>query len=133
MRKVTRNLSLPKIKTNYNSIKANIKTISNTKRSKHIINKNPFNNLLIYIRFTPLFDNEELLTTEAVFSGQYSILTSREDDIAENIFHKFIKKNPSTIEKLEEMLEVINIDSLKEIRVQCGVYHIVREMIWNNG
>lgn len=66
-------------------------------------------------KFTPLFDNEQLLTTEAVFSGQYSILTSREDDIAENIFHKFIKENPTTIEKLEEMLEVINLDSLKEI------------------
>ena len=66
MRKVTRNLSLPKIKTNYNSIKANIKTISNTKRSKHIINKNPFNNLLIYIRFSPLFDKEKEITSNEI-------------------------------------------------------------------
>ena len=68
------------------------------------------------VEFAPLFDNEELLTREGVFSGQYSILTSRDDDFAENIFHKFINANsPVYLEKLETMVEVINTENLNKI------------------
>ena len=96
MRKVTRNLSLPKIKTNYNSIKANIKTISNTKRSKHIINKNPFNNLLIYIRFTPLINKEKEITSNEIVNipdNNTIILKKNYKYIFDNVFDKTADHN----------------------------------------
>ena len=96
MRKVTRNLSLPKIKTNYNSIKANIKTISNTKRTKHVINKNPFNNLLIYIRFTPLFDKEKEITSNEIVNipdNNTIILKKNYKYIFDYVFDKTVEHN----------------------------------------
>ena len=68
------------------------------------------------VKFTPLFDNEKLLTEESVFSGQYSLLATREDTPEENIFHKFIKALPIEYwEKFQTMLEVIKPENLNRI------------------
>ncbi len=68
------------------------------------------------VKFTPLFDNEKLLTEESVFFGQYALLATREDTSEENIFHKFINALPIEYwEKFQTMLEVIRPENLKRI------------------
>ena len=93
----------------------------NTDNYGLIIDDNP--------RFAPLFDNENMLSDYAIYSGSYTLGIDEYDTEDENILYKLLDDNEEAKYKLKMMLPVISEDSLEEIFKELESIYVINPYI----